>query len=253
MSSVRLRQRMANRLRQRSTQRTLEMAALGHSLTPEQATAIRKCLARRQAYPQLIRGLGCIVDRSCEIVGETILGKHVSVGPRTLLMRSTIGDYSYLGPDCRSIQATIGKFCSIASEVHVGLGSHPLAPFVSTHPALYLRRESLGWDFADRDYRAEFGAVKIGNDVWIGVRAILRDGVTIGDGAVIGAGAVVVSDVPPYAIVGGVPAKIIRYRFPPETVAFLLAFKWWDRGEDWLRQNWRTLHDIDQFVKEFRR
>lgn len=91
----------------------------------------------------------------------------------------------------------IGRYCSIAADVYLGLGIHPLSPFVSTHPSLYLRRELRGWCFADRDYREEFGSVKIGHDVWIGFRGVVRDGVTVGDGAVIAAGAIVVSDVPP--------------------------------------------------------
>lgn len=243
--------RFARTLRRRSAKHAFDGLALGRSITPDQLSEIRAKLRALQNAPRLIHGAECVVDPSCEIVGETKLGRAVAIGANTLLVRSVIGDYSYLGPDCRAVHTTIGKFCSIASEVHIGLGDHPLSPFVSTHPAFYLRREDRGWDFADGDYRAEFGSVKIGNDVWIGVRAIVRDNVTIGDGAVIAAGAVVVGDVPPYAIVGGVPAKIIRYRFPPETIAFLLEFKWWDRGDGWLRQNWRALHDINAFAREF--
>jgi acetyltransferase-like isoleucine patch superfamily enzyme len=148
--------------------------------------------------------------------------------------------------------AEVGKYCSIASDVHLGLGIHPLSPFVSTHPSLFLRRDWRGWSFADRDYRAEYKPVKIGNDVWIGLRGAIKDGVSIGDGAVVAAGAVVVSDVPPYAIVGGVPAKHIRYRFSPEIIAFLVDFKWWEKGEDWMQKHWQKLHDIEQFFRYFR-
>lgn len=202
-------------------------------------------------YPNLTRGPGCIVDPSCSIVGPTNLGRFVALGPQVFLMHSTIGDYSYLGDRSRLLHAEVGKYCSIASEVHIGMGLHPLSPFVSTHPAFYLRREQRGWRFADRDYRAEFKPSKVGNDVWIGLRGAILDGVTIGDGAVVAAGAVVISDVPAYTIVGGVPAKPIAQRFPPEVAQFLLEFKWWDRSEEWLRQNWHKFHDIESFVREF--
>jgi len=203
-------------------------------------------------YRGLVRGPGCFIPSSCAITMPTTLGRNVALGNEVILVRSSIGDYSYLS-DCTRLYFTeIGKYCSIAADVHLGLGIHPLSPFVSTHPALYLRRPSRGWCFADRDYRAEFGSVKIGNDVWIGLRAAVRDGVTVGDGAVIAAGAVVVSDVPPYAIVGGVPAKPIRYRFPAEIIEFLLEFKWWDRGDEWMQEHWQKLHDIEQFVNYLR-
>jgi carbonic anhydrase/acetyltransferase-like protein (isoleucine patch superfamily) len=91
----------------------------------------------------------------------------------------------------------------------------------------------------------------VGNDVWIGVRAAIKDGVTVGDGAVIAAGAVVVEDVSPYAIVGGVPAKLIRFRFPQEIVQFLLNFRWWEQDDDWLRQNWSRFHDVHALMKAY--
>jgi acetyltransferase-like isoleucine patch superfamily enzyme len=142
------------------------------------------------------------------------LGRYVFLGGETFLSHSTVGDYSYLAGRARLNFAEVGKYCSIANDVDLGLGTHPLSPSVSTHPASYLRREWRGWSFADRDYRAEYKPVKVGSDVWIGLRGVVLDGVTVGDGAVIAAGAVVISDIPPYAIVAGVPAKLIRYRFP---------------------------------------
>jgi len=90
----------------------------------------------------------------------------------------------------------------------------------------------------------------VGNDVWIGLRAAVKDSVVVGDGAVVAAGAVVVSDVPPYAIVGGVPAKLIRYRFSPEVIDFLLDLKWWDRNDEWFHENWVKFHDVQKLVAE---
>jgi acetyltransferase-like isoleucine patch superfamily enzyme len=208
----------------------------------------------RQIFPSikhrsLSHGPGCSIPRSTIVIGPTVLGRCVSLAPEIVLSRSSIGDYSYLGKRCSIVYVSIGKFCSIASEVSIGLGGHPLAPFVSTHPAFYLRRPEQGWTIADKDYRSEYGSSVVGSDVWIGHRAVIKDGVTIGDGAVIAAGAVVVADVPSYAIVGGVPAKLIRFRFPRDVVEFLLQFRWWDQDEEWLRENWLLFHDIRSLMK----
>ena len=99
----------------------------------------------------LVRGPLCVIPRRCSIAGATTLGTAVALGPGVCLRDAQIGDYSYLGRNCNVTRATIGKFCSIASEVYLGLGTHPLAPFVSTHPIFYLRRPRPGWTFADRD------------------------------------------------------------------------------------------------------
>lgn len=97
-----------------------------------------------------------------------------------------------------------------------------------------------------RDY-----LVDIGHDVWIGADVKIMDGVSIGNGAVVAAGAVVTKDVPPYAIVGGVPAKIIKYRFTPDQIEFLQQFKWWNMPEDWIRENWQMFEDIEKFAEKF--
>jgi len=189
------------------------------------------------------------IGRRTSIDHDSILGRNVGLGSDVVLNAAEVGDYSYLGPRCVVVNARIGRFCSIASEVHVGLGIHPLEPFVSTHPALYLSRPSFGWDFADGDYRSEYGRTEIGNDVWLGLRAAIKDGVTVHDGAVVAAGAVVVDDVAPYAIVGGVPAKVIRYRFTPEIIDFLMSLKWWDKSEEWLREHWKQFHEVEALIR----
>ena len=85
--------------------------------------------------------------------------------------------------------------------------------------------------------------------MWIGANVTILDGITIGDGAISGAGSVVTRDVPPYAIVGGTPARIIRFRFTDEEIRFLLKFRWWDKDQTWIRENGELFEDIKLFMK----
>ncbi len=132
----------------------------------------------------------------------------------------------------------IGKFCSIAcgAKFLFNSANHTFSS-LSTYPFPIFYEE---WGL-DRKNVAEAwdnkGDIVIGNDVWIGYEAVILAGVTVGDGAVIGARAVVTKDVPPYTIVGGVPAKQIRKRFPKETISELLALKWWDWPKERIAQN----------------
>lgn len=138
---------------------------------------------------------------------------------------STLGKYSYI-QEGNFFNVHIGRYCSIAPDVSIGGPSHPV-DWLSTHPFQYFRdRNYPNYQLQHYDYHQ--GVVTIGNDVWIGSRAIILPGKTVGDGAIVGAGAVVTSDVPPYAIVGGVPAKIIRYRFDEPIINELLDLNWWD-------------------------
>lgn len=121
---------------------------------------------------------------------------------------------------------SIGAFCSIGRDVVLGPGLHP-TDILTTH--LFPSVSFYGICPVEKQIpEPEYKPVTVGNDVWIGHRAVVMNGVKVGDGAVIGANAVVTKDVPPYAIVGGVPAKVIRYRFDERTIARLLAVKWWD-------------------------
>ena len=136
------------------------------------------------------------------------------------------------------VETTIGKFSSIAYGVALGTSFHP-TDRLSTHCFTYFTdRERV---FGEIDVPLErivpwktTKPVTIGNDCWIGRNAIIMDGVTVGHGAIVGAGAVVTKDVPPYAIVAGVPARIIRYRFVPEICDRILASRWWDYPEEFI-------------------
>lgn len=161
-----------------------------------------------------------------------------------------MGYGSYLCENCH-IVGDIGRFSSIAAEVRAAQGIHPTsAPFATTSPMFYsLRKQTMTTFSPEQRFEELRPPVKIGNDCWIGARVFLSGGVTVGDGAVILAGAVVTKDIPPYAIAGGIPARILRYRYDPETIDFLLRTKWWDKPLGWLRDNSHLLCDIEQMKK----
>lgn len=144
-----------------------------------------------------------------------------------------MGRHSYCGGGTFSISSDteIGAFCSIGVDVILGPSQHP-TDWLTTHPFPYLSHKKLpGVEYMQNNFAA-VRPVKVGNDVWIGDRAVVMDGVTIGDGAVVAACAVVTKDVPPYAIVAGVPARILRYRFDRPLIDKLLELRWWDLPDD---------------------
>lgn len=187
---------------------------------------------------------------SMSYAARTRFGNRVTLYNNSVLLDVEIGDYTFVANDTLIARTKIGKFCSIGSNVRCGLGRHPTRDFVSTHPVFYSTRKQNGITFADRDYFEEFGRVEIGNDVWIGDNAVILDDIKIGDGSVVAAGAVVTKDVAPYAIVGGIPAKLIRYRFSIREIEYLLKFKWWNKSSSWLKKNYRKFHNISDFVKK---
>ena len=159
------------------------------------------------------------------------INTNARVANLAYVLNSNIDEYSSIGRYSNILNATIGKFCSISYFVTVGATRHPYER-ISMHAFPYI--EAFG--FVDFDKRFE-EPVTIGNDVWIGTSAVILPNVTIGDGAVIGAGAIVTKDVPPYAIVGGCPAKIIKYRFNKNIINRLLKLKFWDMDRTIIKEN----------------
>lgn len=143
-------------------------------------------------------------------------------------------------------RVTIGKYCSFANGVLIiASGEHNYSA-ISNFPfyAHYLNHGS------DIDTFSK-GHITIGNDVWVGAKALILSGVSIGDGAVVAAGAVVTKDIPPYAIVGGVPAKIIKYRFTPKVIKDLLEIQWWNWDDNVIAKNLDNFYlDVNAFLKK---
>lgn len=179
-----------------------------------------------------LRKLGIKTTPSITLGARTVLTCEAPVLlDGAFAMRGTIGAYTYVRSGCRLSLgiSSIGRFCSIAPDVAIGDGDHPVDWF-STHPFQWGATTLIPKERAaelTRDIPTK-RKVKIGHDVWIGAGVIVTRGIHIGHGAIIAGGAVVTKDVPPYAIVGGVPARILRYRFPADIIDRFLKLKWWN-------------------------
>lgn len=201
------------------------------------------------------------IKRKSKISKSSILEGHNGIGFNSHFISSKIGFASYISENSKFYNTKIGKYCSIGAEVLIIRGNHPSSTFVSTHPAFFSLRKHTGFTFSKEQIFDEFPkpieegepyTTIIGNDVWIGTRVSILDGVQIGDGAIIAAGSLVNKDVPPYAIYGGVPARLIKYRFDKEQIEFLAELKWWDRPMKWLKQHQQEFISIDKLTKSIK-
>ncbi|WP_318311074.1 CatB-related O-acetyltransferase [Flagellimonas crocea] len=173
------------------------------------------------------------------------ISKKSKVLPFSKFTNSSIDDYSYVGLFGLVNNTKIGKFCSISMNFKSGLGQHPVNR-VSTSPIFYSKKFALYESFAKENSNfEEYSDITIGHDVWIGADVLVMDGVNIGNGAIVASKAVVTKDVPSYAIVGGIPAKIIKYRFSEDIITALEQMEWWNWSRDKILENGNLFNKED--------
>ena len=170
-----------------------------------------------------IRG-SAIVNSKIHKTSKVESGSHI--------VNTVFDRHSFCGYDCEIFNCDIGSFCSIANNVIIGGGMHPI-DWVSTSPVFYEGRDSVKAKFSKHKRNSDLKTT-IGHDVWIGHGAKIKQGVSIGTGAVVGMGSIVTKDVEPYSIVAGAPAKIIRKRFPEDIIEEFFKIKWWDFSDEQL-------------------
>ena len=177
------------------------------------------------------------IDHDSVVLNSTI-GDCVDIEKRNLIRSAVIGDMTYTGADVGIMWAEVGKFCCIARRVEIGGNEHNYRA-ASMMPSYRLLNKLGGKLSMHQDEEI----IRVGNDVWIGVGAVIprKHGLVIGDGAVIGSGAVVTKSVEPYAIVAGVPARVIGWRFDPPVIEKLLRLKWWDWEPEKILEHWPLL------------
>lgn len=162
---------------------------------------------------------------NCSIDKTSVVGFDCNI------THTKIGRYSYCGSKCQIVNTEIGAFCSISDSVFIGGAEHTINRMSTSPVFLNVYHSGPTKRFA-RFQPPQTKRTVIGNDVWIGHGVSIKQGVTIGDGAVVATGAVVTKDVPPYAIVGGVPAQLIKYRFSQDVINRLEEVRWWDMPDE---------------------
>ncbi len=196
----------------------------------------------------------CRIRLSNIFRGKTVFEGKNGLGSSNCIIKSSFGYGTLIGDRNFLDRIKTGRFCSIGSEIKIVSSAHPTEVFVSTHPAFYSHRyNSLSYvckeKFSGILMCDDNFSVVAGNDVWIGDRVLIKGGVRIGDGAVIGMGAVVTKDVPPYAVVGGAPARIIKMRFSENQISELLSQNIWEKPIEWIEENAEKFESIESFLK----
>lgn len=207
-------------------------------------------IIRHYKLNRVHKGKKCFFGINTSIIDcEISTNVYVSGGQ---IKSSKIGRRTYFNSNIYAQNCVIGNYCSIGSDVTIGYSPHP-TDFVSTHPIFYSNNKPYE-TLADRMYFDEkIKLTTIGNDVWIGSKATIVPGVRILDGAIIAYGSLITKDVPPYAIVGGVPAKIIKYRFSENIITELLRIKWWERNDEFIQVHYKLFLDPKLFIDFFKK
>lgn len=193
---------------------------------------------------------GALCYHKCYLEGYNVINTGCVVA------NASLGYGTYLGRDTRAVEVKIGRYCSVGANLQINAYTHPSHTFVSTAPCFFSLGKQCGMTYVDhqkfdecRSISGEKYHVLIGNDVWIGNNVTILGGCKVGDGAILATGCIVTKDVPPYAIVAGVPAKVIRYRFEEEQIRRLLAIRWWDRDGTWIAAHSDAFDNIEKFLK----
>ncbi|MFB9213652.1 CatB-related O-acetyltransferase [Vibrio sinaloensis] len=200
----------------------------------------------KKRFPSSVIYPGVNIDKVSSISQDTVVFND------STLIGSSVGPRTYIQKNSVLINSDVGAYCSISEDVSIGLANHPLE-MVSTSPIFYDCHHPLPFFFADDNYGVEiFPRVNVGSDVWIGKGVMVKSGVKIGNGAVIAAGAIVTKDVESYSIVGGVPAKFIKYRFDEEIRTELEKSRWWELDDALLKKVWRSFQNPNELINELK-
>lgn len=199
-----------------------------------------------------LAALGLLVDTTAQFIGENAVEAPARIMGGARLNKSSIGAFTYVSAQSLASNARVGRYCSIGRRVEIGQGDHP-KDWLTTSPFPY--SDIFGLRTALTETFDTLPETVIGNDVWLGGKVSVLSGVTIGDGAIVGFGSVVTKDVPPYAIVVGTPAKVIRYRFDEALIDRLLAYKWWrfDLGTKPVAIEWQNPNAALDALEEMER